>query len=265
MAEVVRLERTPGVAKAPSEVPLPAGIVATDGARRIVALLDGLKEHGGLGVISAPSGVGKTHTVRAWAAENYAIYCAPDGGAFVNGAKLQMALFDCLSKQNRLATSRPDLRSMMPTLVRGMRKLDWDCPDVLIIDEGQRLDFDGITAASDFAERGVPTVIVGGPELFKTLFADPHTKKGQEWAAVRSRVWHRLAFGMPDEGDAEAVLSAEGVSDARTLKLLCDIATNPGHLREAVGIWRTAFREAGGGSPPHSAVRSAARQWGYNA
>jgi DNA transposition AAA+ family ATPase len=264
------------------------GVVATAASQRMVALLDVVRQSGGLGVITAPTGTGKTHTVKAWAEGNQALYLSLAGGATLKRDAILRSLFSKLGDLSRvpdhvrfnpgdayglvlagLRPKQPAGRKMGRPYHHQMRHdepaVHTPAPMSLILDEAQRLDFDGLTVLSDFATDGVPVVAVGGTRLREELFGkDRVDQQGQELAAVRSRFRHRLLLdGKPTDDEAAAIFAARGVTEPAALAALCFIAhAVDGGLREAASVLEEAQRRSGSAAVREAIVRTVALDMG---
>lgn len=114
-------------------------------------------------------------------------------------------LFETLQAMERIAPQVNDnpvaaystvLAAMLHDRTVGAFGDDLSLPAMLIVDEAQRLDYAGLTALSDLATDGVPTVIAGGAKLQENLFGAKTDRKGQEWAAV-----HSVPSSASDQGE----------------------------------------------------------------
>jgi DNA transposition AAA+ family ATPase len=251
--------------------PLLPGVFETKAARRIIDLLNTVQSAPALGVITAPTGSGKTHAIRAWAREEDALYFSMAGGAQLTVHAILYGLFAALKAMDRIGPhTNYNPVAAYSTVLDGLRRghkssiiSDEHLVLMLIVDEAQRLDYAGLTTLSDFAADGVPTVIAGDERLHNSLFGSKTSGKGQEWAAVRTRFRHRLLMKeKPDQADAATVFAAHGVTDPEAFAALCSLAAVDGGLREASNVLEEARRRAPDQPVRYAMIRAVAMDMG---
>ncbi len=191
-------------------------------------------QHGALVLIYGGAGVGKT-TAAARYVNNHQECGKTAYHINLLGVKSPASMLQTIAEGVRSPGSFGAYRNV--SLMRALA--DYFNPgDLLILDEAQFLRPDALDAARFFLdERGVGLVLMGNELIFSTIAGK---NRRAVFAQLHSRVGMRLHLPHPTEEDADAVLSAWGVSENSGRDYGRQLALGPGGLRQLAQVLRQA-------------------------
>lgn len=194
--------------------------------------------HGGRMVaIAGGPGVGKTTTARWYAENKRNVWIATADPA----SKRATGILSEITEATGFAPSGRslNLRREITNHMHGRKGL-------LIIDEAQHLDIDGLEQVRSIHDRcGVGVVLMGNQSIYARV-GGPSRKA--EFAQIHSRIAKVLQRAKPYSADVEMMAEAWGVETPAELKFLKIIAAKPGALRgvdNCLGLATIVAREAG--------------------
>lgn len=259
MAEVVRLPEKEGGANVLAK--FPSGLVPTSVAQRIVETLEDCMSAHEMGIISGPSGAGKTTTVDAWMDDRPGVLkLSLDGQPSFDDKDVCWRLIGSLGTG---CYATPPRGSMFTAVVQRIKSSFALCTG-LIVDEAQHLTYAGFEALRGVHDQThVPIVVIGSAELWEKLFGPERTRAGKEWAPIRSRFKHRCALGLPNAEDVALMCRDWGLTEPRCIEFVVSLATQlDGSLREAEGVVEKAIALRGAGGVTLRLMHDIARSRG---
>lgn len=208
---------------------------ATDTAARVMQLLQFAQMAGDLSVIYGGAGVGKTTTIRHYAALNpnvWVVTMRPDTSGVA-------ACLEEISEAMGVRTSGRANR-----LSRDICRRLEDTNGLLIIDEAQHLTVPAIESIRSIHDAtGVGLVLSGNESVYARLTGGT---RAATFAQLFSRIGKRLRLTKTTKQDVAAIAALYGITGDRELSTLTGISQKPGALRGVVKTIRLACMYATG-------------------
>lgn len=217
-------------------MPPAPGFTATPTAQRIIAALTYAQMSGDLVVIYGGAGVGKSSSLRHYAANTpnvWILESTPSNGTlggFLRALSWTLAL--------RIPKGHGDtLELVIRDRLRGTGGL-------LMIDEAQFLNERALEAARRLAElAGIGLALSGNETVYTQLSG---RNRAAEFAQLFSRIGKRVRLNRPSIADVQALLGAWGIGGKSEQQLVKEIAHKPGALRGVTKTLRLASMFAAG-------------------
>ena len=230
------------------------GYTETDTAGKILKVLHFAQAAGDLSVVYGGAGVGKTTTIRHYAAHNpnvWVVTMRPDTATVAAcleeiGESMGLRSF---SRSNRL--SRDICRRLEDT--RGL----------IVIDEAQHLSVPAIEAIRSIHDAtGIGLVLSGNESVYARLTGG---SRAASFAQLFSRIGKKLRLTRTTAADVGEIAALHGIAGAKEIAFLTGISQKPGALRGVVKTLRLAAMFAGGELPNHEHLAAAWRDLGGEA
>lgn len=209
------------------------GIIQTPSHRKIQRCCTHA-QNGALVLIYGGAGVGKT-TAAARYVNDHQEYGKTAYHINLLGVKSPAAMLHTIAEGVRAPISVGAYRNV--SLMRALAD-HLGSGDLLILDEAQSLRPDALDAARFFLDsRNIGLVLMGNELIFSTIAGK---NRRAVFAQLHSRVGMRLHLPHSTEADADAVLSAWGVSESSGRDYGRQVALGPGGLRQLAQVLRQA-------------------------
>jgi hypothetical protein len=232
-------------------LPDPPDWIATPTGERVLSALAYGQMAADLVVIYGGAGLGKTRSVRQYAATRPNVWIATMSPATSTPSACLDEICEALGMREGPGGSAA---RMQRALIRRLR----DTKGLLVLDESQHLAvaaLETVRAVHDAAEVGL--ALVGNERVYSRL-----SSSGQAalFAQLYSRVGKRMHLTLPRREDVEAVLAGWGITDREALAYLWTVARTPGALRGVVKSLRLGTMIARGAGEPLE-LRHIKRAW----
>lgn len=209
------------------------GIVETPSHRKIYQTCSHAQK-GQLVLIYGGAGVGKTTAAARYAAEHRE-YGKTAYHINLLGVKSPAAMLQAIAEGTHARAAVGAYRNV--SLMRALAD-HLGSGDLLVLDESQSLRPDSLDMVRFFLdERGIGLVLMGNELIWSSVAGK---NRRAMFAQLHSRVGMRLHLPHPSEADADAVLSAWGVSDKSGRDYGRQLALGFGALRQLVLVLRQA-------------------------
>lgn len=240
--------------KAPAQGrPAPDAWIETPTSARFCSLLAYCQAYGRMGVVCGGPGLGKTLSIRHFAASYADVWvatCSPMISGLVPALE---EIAESVGITNAGGGARQIARSIA-------RKVEVAPRGLLILDEAQHLTIsavEAVRAIHDQTQLGV--AFVGNEAVVRFGSKAQHA----HFAQITSRLGMRVFAAKPTEGDVRAVAKHHGVTDRAAVALLVKLSSQPGALRSVSEVVRLARRA--GGKVDEERVREAIEHLGGEA
>lgn len=214
--------------------------VETPSAARVLGVLRYAQSLGDLAVIYGGAGLGKTCTLRHFAARGVNVWLATmrtsvrSVGAALEEIAVAVGLKDIPVRSGRL--SRELIRRLEHT------------HGLLIVDEAQRMDLGTLEELRSLHDAsGAGLVLCGNETVFAKVTGG---SRPADFAQLHSRIGKRLYLPRGTQADAECLARAHGVAGKEEMAFLVDLSSRPGALRGMVKTLRLAAMLAAGAEAP---------------
>lgn len=235
-----------------SSIPLLPDYIATPTSEKIVDALNYAQMFADIAAIYGGRGLGKTRAARRYRDTNpnvWIITATPETSSV--GTILEEIALGLGMRDMPLHPAR--LRRQIDLFVEGTKGL-------LIIDEAQHLTKQALESIRGIHDRtGVGLALMGNTNVYNRLYGSG--MKSEDFAQLYSRIGKRVFLKQPVAGDIHAIAGAFGITDARALGWLKQIAMKPGGLRGVAKTMRLAATFAHGAGQPLALVHLDAA-WG---
>ncbi len=247
MTEVIRL---PITAKDGNR----AGIWPTETAQGLAEIIENCRLNGQLGLITGPSGIGKTTAARA--AVKAADRAQLDGWnsptvAFVSMTRATEGLQPGLLRIAAAARVSVSAHLGANDVHESIVARDWGEGSLLVLDEAQFMTdalLHGVRNIWDeLAERGRPIgiVLVGTSDLADRLKS--RGRKASAFEAFRGRLGASMEIGALEAEDCSAICQFHGITEQPGVALIRRAAAMPGGLHNVARLLDQAKRAVGNG------------------
>jgi len=208
---------------------------ATATAKRILKALEYSQDNGSLSAIIGAAGVGKTTTIRHYAAEHDYVYVATMDEASRATNRMIARVGRAIDIRLGYSGSEDTIVSYLKRGASGLRRM-------LIVDEAQHLEDRALNQLrSMHDEGGFGLVLVGNPSII-TRFKGV---KAAAFAQFLSRITIRLRIDGSLDEDIAALCKHRGITNANVRAELMEWGLRPGGLRRVAGIITVARNIAG--------------------
>lgn len=208
---------------------------ATDTATRILQLLQFAQTAGDFSVMYGGAGVGKTSTIRHYAALNpnvWVVTMRPDTSGVAS----------CLEEIGETMGVKSSGR--VNRLSRDICRRLEDTNGLLICDEAQHLTTQALESIRSIHDAsGVGLVLSGNESVYARLTGGT---RSSAYAQLFSRIGKRLRLTKPAKQDVTAIAALYGITGEKELSMLAGISQKPGALRGVVKTIRLASMYATG-------------------
>ena len=212
----------------------PAAFCATPTAGDIRHVIDLAREFGCMGAIVGAPGIGKTTTLRRYAAEHEARYIVMSP-AHASMPRMLARICDALGE----ASDAPGAARLHDTACASIR---YRRPSALLADEAQHLGdaaLDELRCIHD--ETGIPIVVAGNSSLRARVAASG----ASAFAQFASRIGPRATLTAATTGDVDALARHHGITDDDSVAWLVVRAAGTAGLRIVERLMRAARTVAG--------------------
>ncbi|MEL6478108.1 MAG: AAA family ATPase [Pseudomonadota bacterium] len=199
--------------------PTEPGFLATPIGNRITSVLNLAHHSPDMAVIAGAPGVGKTMAAREYMARHNNVHLVTMDPEMTSPNRLLAEVMHVIGLPEKSPTQ---MRYKLEEHLRNTRSL-------LIIDEAQHLQPKALDMARSLHDRmEIGVVLMGNHGFFAATKSQSRT---DGFAQFFSRVGARVRIDAPTEKDIDVVLDGWGVSDAKSRKVLHDVASKMWALR----------------------------------
>lgn len=223
--------------------------VETGTAKRIRTAIQYAHFTNDIAVIYGGAGIGKTQTFRHYRDENAGVYLITVTPAHTTVRHVLQEI----AKTMGIGMPRDNV-SLAAQVCVEIRQRE----GMLIFDESQHLNAKCIDQLRQIHDDTKCGIVFAGNETVYTNISGGRSAAYLDRLFSRVGTWRNLKKST--KADAEALVAAWGITEAASVKLLCDAATKPGGLREIVKTLKYARMLAGEPVPGAAHIKAAHKQ-----
>lgn len=217
-------------------LPETPGWLDTPTAQKIFNVLAYAQSFGDIAVVYGGAGLGKTCTLKQYAASNNNVWVASMSPAHGGVA----AALEEISESLNLRGVPGRAARLQRELIRRLTGTS----GLLIIDEAQHLNLNALEAIRALHDAtGIGLALVGNESVYARLTGG---SRAATFAQLFSRLGKRLRLNRPQKEDVEALATCFAVTGRQELDALQEVAQKPGALRGVVKTLRLATVIAAG-------------------
>ncbi|KPN64282.1 hypothetical protein SAMN04488527_101285 [Aliiroseovarius crassostreae] len=223
-------------AEAMSALPVDPGFVQTRVARELFETFTYAQALPTMAVATIKSGFGKTCAAEHYAATRPHVFHLELSPSSHSPHTLKIEIGELLGLDTCYGAG------LKKAIVEALKRDGFSA--LLIIDEAQYLNEDGINELRHFHDRSKCGLVLLGNDEKKTPYANASKDKGS--AQIARRVGNRLSVMKPYAEDIETFLNAWGIEDPELRKVGTKIAQKPGALGSLIQTLKAASMIANG-------------------